>query len=143
MTGVCVDLFLRFASSFLLLRSSMSSPKSAGGVKWNASSLLSTSPKHSARKDGDDKMHRSYDDSALKNSPRSARRSIHTMDFTLDEARYIELLRQLCSESEGVQNSPALGLIPREDNISRHVFEYLKEHTQENGGSASRVQRGH
>ena len=64
-------------------------------------------------------------------------RSIHTMDFTMDEARYVELLRALCSESEGVQNSPALGLIPREDNISRHVFEYLKEHTQENGGRSS------
>jgi len=118
----------------VVVPASMASPRSPGGVKWDASSLLSTSPKHSARKDGNDQIHRSYDDSALKNSPRSARRSIHTMDFTMDEARYVELLRALCSESEGVQNSPALGLIPREDNISRHVFEYLKEHTQENGG---------
>jgi len=99
--------------------------------------MLDSSPKSSARRDGDANMHRSYTASAqtmsTSTSPTSVR-NIAKMDFTMDEERYVELLRVLIDESEGLQNSPALGLIPKEDNCSRHVIEFLKDHTQENGG---------
>merc|ERR1712196_366689 len=92
-------------------------------MQWDASSLLANSPKHSRRKEGDAQMHRTYE-SRLHNSP-NTKRDISKMTFELDTERYIELLRKLIDESEGLQNSPSLGLIPKEDNAARHVMEHL------------------
>merc|ERR1712159_2792 len=101
-------------------------------MQWDASSLLANSPKHSRRKEGDAQMHRTYE-SKLHNSP-NTKRDISKMTFELDTERYIELLRKLIDESVGLQNSPSLGLIPKEDNAARHVMEHLQKYTTENGG---------
>merc|ERR1712178_118747 len=56
------------------------------------------------------------------------------MSFDLDEAKYVEVLRKLIDESGSGQNSPPLGLIPREDNIIQHVQAYLQPYSKEAGG---------
>ena len=43
----------------------------------------------------------------------------------LDAKRYVPLLTKLMAESESLQNNPAQGLYPREDNCSQHVLEAL------------------
>ena len=63
-------------------------------------------------------------------------RSISEMSFELNTEAYVQLLGALIAESESVQNCPCMGLIPREDNVARHVVECLKGHTQENGGAS-------
>lgn len=52
----------------------------------------------------------------------------------LNEPRFLDLLGKMVGEAEQLQNNPAQGLIPREDNASDHVLEVLKPYTKENGG---------
>lgn len=78
----------------------------------------------------------------------------------LNEERFLNLLEKLIGETEGLQNSPsqgitsasiffiflnvivlavflslnATGLVPQEDNASRHVLDILTPHSVENGG---------
>jgi acetylornithine deacetylase len=52
----------------------------------------------------------------------------------LDETRYVELLTKLIGEAESLQNNPAQGLYPREDNASRHVLSALEPYGQDKGG---------
>ena len=52
----------------------------------------------------------------------------------LDAERYIALLGKLIGEAESVQNNPAQGLVPREDNISQHVLDTLEPFSTEKGG---------
>ena len=51
----------------------------------------------------------------------------------LDAKRYVPLLTKLMAESESLQNNPAQGLYPREDNCSQHVLEALAPYSQEGG----------
>jgi acetylornithine deacetylase len=52
----------------------------------------------------------------------------------MNRERFLELLERLIGESIHLQNSPAQGLIPREDAASDHVLALLKPHLKENGG---------
>ena len=54
--------------------------------------------------------------------------------LTFNEDRFVELLGKLFGESEFLQNSPAQGLIPREDLASDHILEMLKPYDKKNGG---------
>ena len=54
--------------------------------------------------------------------------------IAFDSERYVKLLGLLIGESEKLQNSAAMGLVPREDCCSDHVLEALKPYTVENGG---------
>ena len=51
----------------------------------------------------------------------------------LDAKRYVPLLTKLMAESESLQNNPAQGLYPREDNCSQHVLEALAPYSKEGG----------
>ena len=51
----------------------------------------------------------------------------------LDKERYVALLTKLMAESEGLQNNPAQGLYPKEDNASQHVLAGLEPYTKEGG----------
>ena len=51
----------------------------------------------------------------------------------LDKERYVALLTKLMAESEGLQNNPAQGLYPKEDNASQHVLAALEPYTKEGG----------
>ena len=51
----------------------------------------------------------------------------------LDTKRYVPLLTKLMAESESLQNNPAQGLYPREDNCSQHVLEALEPYSKEGG----------
>ena len=51
-----------------------------------------------------------------------------------DSERYVTLLEKLIGEVESLQNSPATGLVPREDNASQHVLAALEPYTTQNGG---------
>ena len=53
---------------------------------------------------------------------------------SLNEARFTSLLEKLIGVSEFLQNSPAQGLIPKENLASDIVIEALKPYTNENGG---------
>jgi acetylornithine deacetylase len=50
--------------------------------------------------------------------------------LTLNESRYIELLRKLIEVTPFLQNNPQQGLIPNEDKASDIVMEALKPYTQ-------------
>lgn len=52
----------------------------------------------------------------------------------LDSEQYVSLLGKLIGEAESLQNNPAQGLYPREDNCSQHVLERLAPYTVEKGG---------
>ena len=52
----------------------------------------------------------------------------------LNENRFISLLRNLVGESRYLQNSPAQGLIPKEELAAKHVIAALHPYTVENGG---------
>ena len=53
--------------------------------------------------------------------------------LTLDESRYVELLGKLIGEGEKLQNNPAQGLVPREDNASQHVLAMLAPYSGPDG----------
>lgn len=55
-------------------------------------------------------------------------------NIQLNEERFVNLLTKLVGESERLQNSPAQGLIPREDCASDHILELLAPHDKKNGG---------
>jgi acetylornithine deacetylase len=52
----------------------------------------------------------------------------------LNKERFLGLLEKLLNESIHLQNSPAQGLIPREDLAANHVLDSLKPYLKENGG---------
>lgn len=52
----------------------------------------------------------------------------------LNEERFLALLTKLIGEAQHLQNNPAQGLIPREDNASDHVLKVLEPYTVANGG---------
>ena len=52
----------------------------------------------------------------------------------LNEPRFLELLEKLIGESEKLQNSPAQGLIPKEDLAIKHILDVLTPFSTENGG---------
>jgi len=52
----------------------------------------------------------------------------------LDEAKFLELLKKVMSESEHVQNDPKQGFIPQEGLVAAHLVEALKPFSEENGG---------
>lgn len=54
--------------------------------------------------------------------------------LSMDEDRYVNLLTDLIGESVHLQNSPAQGLIPKEDLASDHVIKLLNPYLKENGG---------
>jgi acetylornithine deacetylase len=54
--------------------------------------------------------------------------------FTLNEERYVGLLRKLIGEAKFLQNNPAQGLIPKEDLAAAHVLDLLTPFSTENGG---------
>lgn len=56
------------------------------------------------------------------------------LSYEMNESRFIGLLEKLISESRHLQNSPAQGLIPREDLASNHIIEFLAPYSKENGG---------
>jgi acetylornithine deacetylase len=54
--------------------------------------------------------------------------------LTLNEDRYVGLLTKLIGEVKYLQNSPAQGLIPKEDLAIAHLMGLLGPHSKENGG---------
>ena len=52
----------------------------------------------------------------------------------MNEPRFLSLLEKLIGVSESLQNSPAQGLIPKENLASNYVLDVLKPFTVENGG---------
>lgn len=52
----------------------------------------------------------------------------------LNESRFVNLLKNLISVSKNLQNSPAQGLVPREDLASDFVLELLAPYSTKNGG---------
>lgn len=52
----------------------------------------------------------------------------------MNEPRFLSLLEKLIGESKYLQNSPAQGLNPREDNASDHLLEALSPYLKQNGG---------
>ena len=52
----------------------------------------------------------------------------------LDEARYMDLLKNLIGESKYLQNSPSQGLIPQEDLAVKHIMDVLRPFSKEMGG---------
>lgn len=55
-------------------------------------------------------------------------------NLELNKDRFLNLLEKLIGESKFLQNSPAHGLIPREDAASDHVLALLHPYLKENGG---------
>ena len=55
-------------------------------------------------------------------------------NLEMNQPRFLSLLEKLIGEAKHLQNSPAQGLIPREDAASDHVLELLKPYLKENGG---------
>ena len=53
--------------------------------------------------------------------------------LALNESRYVELLGKLIGEGEKLQNNPAQGLVPREDNASQHVLAMLAPYSGPDG----------
>lgn len=52
----------------------------------------------------------------------------------LNEPRFLSLLTKLIGESKFLQNSPAQGLVPKEDLASNHILELLEPFSEKNGG---------
>jgi acetylornithine deacetylase len=57
-----------------------------------------------------------------------------TESIEMNVPRFMGLLKNLIGESVHLQNSPAQGLIPREELAANHVLEVLAPFTKENGG---------
>uniref|UniRef100_A0A1S3CQ45 Peptidase M20 dimerisation domain-containing protein n=1 Tax=Cucumis melo TaxID=3656 RepID=A0A1S3CQ45_CUCME len=60
--------------------------------------------------------------------------SIKDIIGELQKESYIPLLSKLIGEAESVQNNPDAGLIPKEDNVGRHVLDALNPYSTANGG---------
>jgi acetylornithine deacetylase len=52
----------------------------------------------------------------------------------LNEERFVGLMHKLIGVVESLQNNPAQGLVPRENNASDHVLALLEPFMEENGG---------